>query len=98
MKVRTTILYVLYFSVLYSVTSPWSHIDNREQERKVGPDGFLDSSKLSHTFHVKKEREKTKGKEGQSRPTVVRLSTRIENDKKDHDKKIKVIEVWSLSA
>ncbi|KAL4239220.1 hypothetical protein ACF0H5_000037 [Mactra antiquata] len=64
----------------------------KDQERKVGPDGFLDSTRMSHTFYVKKEKEKSKAKARTPKPSVVRLSTQIENDKKDHDKRIKVIE------
>lgn len=65
----------------------------RDQERKVGPDGFLDSTRMSHTFYVKKEREKNKAKAHTPKPSVVKLSTQIENDKKEHEKRIKVIEV-----
>lgn len=64
----------------------------KEQERKVGPEGFLDSNKYSHTFYVKKEREKHKVLTERSKPTVVKMSTQIEQDKKEHEKKIKVIE------
>ncbi|WAQ97597.1 hypothetical protein MAR_030287 [Mya arenaria] len=64
----------------------------KEQERKVGPEGFLDSTRYSHTFHVKKEREKLKTQGETSKPTVVRLSTQIDGDKKEHDKRIKIIE------
>lgn len=70
----------------------------REQERKVGPDGFLDSTKLSHTFHVKKEQEKYKSRQERSKPTVVKASLQIEQDKKEHDQKIKVIEVRLANA
>ncbi|XP_060559661.1 trichohyalin-like isoform X3 [Ruditapes philippinarum] len=64
----------------------------KEQERKVGPEGFLDSNKLSHTFYVKKEKDKQKVLPEKSKPTIVKLSTQIEQDKKEHSKRIKVIE------
>ena len=72
-----------------------SHIFSyREQERKVGPDGFLDSNRYSHTYQVKKkERElKTARSEG-GKPSVVKLAAKIEMDKKEHDRRIKIIEV-----
>lgn len=75
-------------------TSVFDWIKNyREQERKVGPEGFLDSNKYSHTFYVKKEREKHKAMTEKSKPTIVKMSTQIDQDKKEHEKKIKVIEV-----
>ncbi|XP_052240434.1 trichohyalin-like isoform X2 [Dreissena polymorpha] len=64
----------------------------KEQERKVGPEGFLDSSKYSHTFYVKKEREKMKSQPERPKPSIVKLSTQIDQDQKEHDKRIKVIE------
>jgi hypothetical protein len=70
----------------------------REQERKVGPEGFLDSNKLSHTFYVKKEKDKQKVLPEKSKPTIVKLSTQIEQDKKEHSKRIKVIEVSLYST
>ena len=71
-----------------------SYFSCREQERKVGPDGFLDSNRYSHTYQVKKkDRElKTARSEG-GKPSVVKLSAKIEMDKKEHDRRIKVIEV-----
>lgn len=70
----------------------------REQERKVGPDGFLDSSKLSHTFYVKRDQQKHKSQKEKSKPTVVKMSAQIEGDKKEHERKIKVIEVCMIVA
>ena len=73
---------------------PSLYFSCREQERKVGPDGFLDSNRYSHTYQVmKKDRElKTARSEG-GKPSVVKLSAKIEMDKKEHDRRIKVIEV-----
>ena len=87
----------IYFSLLYLTedvaTLVYIIVVFRDQERKVGPDGFLDSTKLSHTFYVKKDQQKTKGLPERSRPSVVKMSEQVEKDKKDHDQKIKVIEV-----
>lgn len=65
----------------------------KEQERKVGPDGFLDSNRYSHTYQVKKKDRdlKTARSEG-GKPSVVKLSAKIEMDKKEHDRRIKIIE------
>ncbi|XP_021343096.1 trichohyalin-like [Mizuhopecten yessoensis] len=69
----------------------------REQERKVGPEGFLDSSRYSHSFVVKKDKSKQKLRKSAdsgipSRPSVVAFSARVEKDGKDHKKRMKVIE------
>ena len=69
----------------------------RDQERKVGPDGFLDSNRFSHTYSVKKERDRMRASTDIARPSVVKLSAQIEQDKKDHDKRIKIIEVCMLN-
>ena len=66
---------------------------NREQDRKVGPDGFLDSNRFSHTYSVKKERDRMRASTDIARPSVVKLSTQIDQDKKEHEKRLKVIEV-----
>lgn len=65
----------------------------KDQERKVGPDGFLDSNRYSHSFLLKKDatgRRRAASVAGQ--PSVVSLTSRIHQDKKDYDRRIKVIE------
>ncbi|KAL8564067.1 hypothetical protein ACOMHN_034544 [Nucella lapillus] len=74
------------------------------QERKVGPEGFLDSTRYTHTFQVKKEKEPKGGATGKSKarsftdasasapPNVVTLTARVEKDTKDYQKRIKVVE------
>ena len=75
---------------------------HRAQERKVGPDGFLDSTRYSHTFQLKKDKEskpsaaKSKlraSSDTTPRPSVVNLTARVEKDEKDYQKRIKVVEV-----
>ena len=66
----------------------------REQERKVGPEGFLDSSRYSHQFSVKKQ--KGRANSLSAKPSTVSLSSRISKDKKDYEKRMKVIEVCDL--
>lgn len=69
----------------------------RDQERKVGPDGFLDSNRYSHSFLLKKDatgRRRAASVAGQ--PSVVSLTSRIHQDKKDYDRRIKVIEVHKI--
>ena len=78
----------------YKMSAPLYLI--RDQERKVGPDGFLDSNRFSHTYSVKKERDRMRASTDIARPSVVKLSAQIEQDKKDHDKRIKIIEVCML--
>lgn len=68
----------------------------REQDRKVGPEGFLDSGRYTHSYTLKK-RDKARSSYDGSRPSVVSLSSRIERDKKDYNKKVKVIEVNDLN-
>ncbi|KAJ8318849.1 hypothetical protein KUTeg_003940 [Tegillarca granosa] len=63
----------------------------REQDRKVGPEGFLDSGRYTHSYMLKKKDKGRSSYDG-SRPSVVSLSSRIERDKKDYNKKVKVIE------
>ncbi|XP_048761242.1 trichohyalin-like isoform X2 [Ostrea edulis] len=65
----------------------------KDQERKVGPDGFLDSNKYSHSFLLKKDasgRRRAASVSGHS--SVVTLTARIQQDKKDYQRRIKVIE------
>ncbi|XP_060071550.1 trichohyalin-like [Ylistrum balloti] len=72
----------------------------REQERKVGPEGFLDSSRYSHSFVVKKQKQKMRKSADSgipSRPSVVSFSARVEKDGKDHKKRMKVIEEGQMS-
>lgn len=71
----------------------------RDQERKVGPDGFLDSNRYSHSFLLKKDatgRRRAASVAGQ--PSVVSLTSRIHQDKKDYDRRIKVIEVHKYAC
>ncbi|XP_061168161.1 trichohyalin-like isoform X2 [Saccostrea echinata] len=65
----------------------------KDQERKVGPEGFLDSNRYSHSFLIKKDatgRRRAASVSGQ--PSVVTLTSRIEQDKKGYQRRIKVIE------
>ncbi|XP_064594528.1 calponin homology domain-containing protein DDB_G0272472-like [Liolophura sinensis] len=66
------------------------------QERSVGPNGFLDSSRYCHSFTVKSKRKTSPGPTGVpqslSAPTSVSLSARINQDSRDYDKRMKVIE------
>ncbi|KAK7111931.1 trichohyalin-like isoform X2 [Littorina saxatilis] len=71
----------------------------KAQERKVGPEGFLDSTRYCHTFQHKKEKEtkptaksKPRAASVTPRPTVVNLTARVEKDEKDYQKRIKVVE------
>ncbi|XP_076454230.1 uncharacterized protein LOC143289165 [Babylonia areolata] len=70
----------------------------KSQERKVGPEGFLDSSRYSHTFVLKKDKEsksapgKVKARTPANAPTVLSLTARVEKDEKDYQKRIKVVE------
>lgn len=72
----------------------------KAQERKVGPEGFLDSTRYSHTFQSKKDKEgrgRGRGKpraasDTTPRPNVVTLTAKIEKDEKDYQRRIKVVE------
>ncbi|KAL8619183.1 hypothetical protein ACOMHN_049965 [Nucella lapillus] len=71
----------------------------KSQERKVGPEGFLDSTRYSHTFQLKKDKEsksapaKSKATTTSSSvPSVVSLTAKVEKDEKDYRKRIKVVE------
>ncbi|KAK3090170.1 hypothetical protein FSP39_009693 [Pinctada imbricata] len=65
----------------------------KEQERKVGPEGFLDSNKYSHSFLVgRNDKGRRRAASVTGRPSVVSLTSRIERDKKDYNRRIKVIE------
>ncbi|XP_077999238.1 uncharacterized protein LOC144452101 [Glandiceps talaboti] len=79
----------------------------REQERKCGPNGYLDSSRYIYSYQLKGKVVDSKGNKtgngGSSgsasapptvhrEPTTVDLQARIGKDKKDYDKRIKVIE------
>ncbi|XP_041363124.1 golgin subfamily A member 6-like protein 6 [Gigantopelta aegis] len=65
----------------------------KEQERRVGPDGYVDSKKFSHTFNVRKSRSKPRRLSNNGSLTnVVQLSSKVEKDKGEYEKRIKVIE------
>ncbi|CAH1793579.1 unnamed protein product [Owenia fusiformis] len=71
----------------------------KEQERKCSKNGFLDSSKYTHSYEVKKNKEKmgsprrTMESDSLSKPfTVVDLKAKIEKDKKDYEKRMRHIE------
>ncbi|CAH1246379.1 LAMA2 [Branchiostoma lanceolatum] len=67
----------------------------KEKERKVGPEGFLDSHRYTHTFEVKEvsPRFKTSSpRRASSVETVVDLQSKIKKDQKDYDKRMKVVE------
>ena len=71
-----------------------SFIFFREQERKVDPElGFLDSTRYTNPYAVKKSKESLKLTSRGKKPSVVSLSARIDQDQKEHDKRVKVIEV-----
>lgn len=73
---------------------------SRYQERSVGPNGFLDSSRYCHSFTVKSKRKTSPGPTGVtqslSAPTSVSLSARIDQDTRDYDRRMKVIEVLTV--
>ncbi|XP_013420487.1 myosin-11 [Lingula anatina] len=62
----------------------------KETERKCGPDGFLDSSKYTHTFNVKEG--KSPRSPGATPRSVVDLAQKIEQDQKDYEKRIRLVE------
>ncbi|XP_019639412.1 PREDICTED: trichohyalin-like [Branchiostoma belcheri] len=66
----------------------------KEKERKVGPEGFLDSHRYTHTFEVKElsPRVKTSPRRASSVETVVDLQAKIKKDQKDYEKRMKVVE------
>ena len=66
--------------------------NNREKDRKVGPDGFLDSSRLRHSHSSRREKKEQK-EEKPTYTSVIELTSRKERDKRDYEKRIKVIEV-----
>lgn len=85
-----------------SFSKYWSELlFYRAQERKVGPDGFLDSSRYTHTFVIRKEKEdKSVGRSKpralsdiSSHPNVVSLAAKIEKDERDYQRRVKVVEV-----
>ncbi|KAL5018192.1 hypothetical protein ScPMuIL_003914 [Solemya velum] len=63
----------------------------KDQERQVGPEGFLDSSKFTHTFKMKHLKE-TANTTGKSDPSAVSLTSRIDKNNKAYEKRMKVIE------
>lgn len=65
----------------------------REQERKCGPDGFLDSTKYTHSFTLKREKDKSPRLSTETPRTVVDLSQSATLDQKDYEKRIRLIEV-----
>ncbi|KAL3877890.1 hypothetical protein ACJMK2_035534, partial [Sinanodonta woodiana] len=65
----------------------------KEHERKAGLDGFVDSNKYSHSYMVKKDKDKERARSSsENRASVVHLKARVEKDKKDYDRRIKIIE------
>ena len=64
----------------------------------MGPDGFLDSNRYSHSFLLKKDasgRRRAASVAGQ--PSVVSFTSRIHQDKKDYERRVKVIEVHTIA-
>nr|XP_009858220.1 major antigen-like [Ciona intestinalis] len=68
----------------------------KEHERTLGPVGFLDSKRYTHTFNVKSAASSPRtniGMKSDKEPaTVVALTNRIAADQKEFDKRMKVIE------
>ncbi|XP_002735399.1 uncharacterized protein LOC100377077 [Saccoglossus kowalevskii] len=84
----------------------------REQERKIGPNGFLDSHKYTYSYQLKGKVVDSKGNKssdttvangtgshsappsarGKEIASVVNLQAKIEKDKKDFEKRMKIIE------
>lgn len=64
----------------------------KEQERKCGPDGFLDSTKYTHSFTLKREKDKSPRLSTETPRTVVDLSQSATLDQKDYEKRIRLIE------
>ena len=72
----------------------------------MGPEGFLDSTRYSHTFQMKKDKEtKSVGKsrpraisDTSAQPSIDGLTARVERDERDYRKRIKVVEVifWTV--
>ncbi|XP_050408547.1 trichohyalin isoform X2 [Patella vulgata] len=66
----------------------------KEQERKVGPDGFVDSGRYSYTYQRKRDC-KQKGLDNNHstpRASVVSLQDKIKKEEQNHGKCLKVIE------
>lgn len=67
---------------------------SREKERKVGPDGFLDSSRFTHPYGSTGSGKSPRPKSDTSpRGGVIHLTRRKEKEQREFDKRIKVIEV-----
>ncbi|KAH9495436.1 hypothetical protein Btru_015105 [Bulinus truncatus] len=68
----------------------------KAQERKVGPTGFLDSDRYSYTYTLKGDKSKSsprsKSRYHTSPENVVLFSTYMQDNEKDYQKKMKVIE------
>uniref|UniRef100_A0A2C9LWJ1 Uncharacterized protein n=1 Tax=Biomphalaria glabrata TaxID=6526 RepID=A0A2C9LWJ1_BIOGL len=68
----------------------------KAQERKVGPSGFLDSNRYSYTYSLKKDKHKTtprsKSRYGTTPENVVLFSSYMQDNEKDYQKKMRVIE------
>ncbi|KAK0047964.1 meiosis-specific nuclear structural protein 1-like isoform X2 [Biomphalaria pfeifferi] len=68
----------------------------KAQERKVGPSGFLDSNRYSYTYSLKKDKHKTtprsKSRYGTTPENVVIFSSYMQDNEKDYQKKMRVIE------
>ncbi|XP_067672325.1 trichohyalin-like [Haliotis asinina] len=64
----------------------------KEQERKVGPDGFVDSSRYGHPYVLRNDPLRKRAQSNSDRPNVVNLTSRVERDKKDYEKRIRIIE------
>ena len=78
----------------YSVVRPYLH--SREHERKCGPDGYLDSKRYTNTFLVRQSKEKPPpgGADGGGKPrSTVDLIAKTDKDRREFDKRMKVIEV-----
>lgn len=69
----------------------------RDLDRKASSEGFLDSKKYTHTYEVAEKRAGTPRPKSRNEPVkpldAVTILLRSDQDKKDYDKRIKVIEV-----
>mgnify|MGYP001795359645 CR=1 FL=1 len=88
-----------------------SYFFSREQERKCGTAGFLDSKKFTHTYEVaekQQQQQQPTKRAGTPRPgekseftkplDAVSIVLKSDQDKKEYDKRIKVIEVCRISV
>ncbi|XP_069467285.1 myosin heavy chain, embryonic smooth muscle isoform-like [Ambystoma mexicanum] len=64
----------------------------QDQERKVGPDGFLDSKRFTNSYTIKSGSTRSKSLSCINGKTVVDLSVKKARDLEDHEHRLKAIE------